>query len=199
MKQHWPKGIPAREAEQIREICRLAREKGLLAGFNGNASMRIGETALITRSGTAKGMLRHDDLSLVRLHDSRILHGRAPSSEYPLHAAMYAAQPAALSILHTHPPKLLAIAAMLPREERLILPVFEAKPLREQMAWAGEHPPGTPELAQAAAECSREYKAIWLERHGLAAWGENLVEALALSEELEHLAGIQLMLAQHGR
>ncbi|MDL2272094.1 class II aldolase/adducin family protein [Desulfovibrio sp. OttesenSCG-928-I05] len=194
----WPQDIPADAAEAIRETCRDAWKRELLSGFNGNVSLRVhdGSVMLITRSGAAKGYLAAGDLCLVRIADGTLLAGGKPSSEGGMHLEIYREQPEARAIVHTHPPRLLALGALLPAgngaERRLDLPVYEAQTLRESLTILPDYLPGTQELAQAAGIGARTHKALWMERHGLAVWAENLTAALALSEELEHLAGIQL-------
>ena len=54
-------------------------------------------------------------------------------------------------------------------------------------------PPGTVELAQAVAQAARTSPAVWMAGHGLCSTGASLAEALCLTEELEHLAAIQLL------
>lgn len=198
----WPDGIPAEEAEAVRETCRNAWKRALLSGFNGNVSMRVhdGASMLITRSGSAKGYLGADDLSLVSIADGTVLAGGRPSSEGLMHREIYRSQAAARAVVHTHPPMLLALGALFPAEngpengaeKRLDIPVYEALALRESLAVLPDLPPGSMDLARAAGKGAVSHKALWMERHGLAAWGATLHAALALSEELEHLAGIHL-------
>ena len=199
MDQHtlvWPEGIPEEAAETVCLVCHKAWQQGLLAGFNGNVSVRVGENCVITCSGVAKGALDRDSLCLVRIADGQHLAGAPASSETPLHLEIYRQQPKALAIVHTHPPKLLALGACVPVQERLRLPVFEAEPLRERLAFVADHAPGSLAIAMDAGLAAQKHEAVWLERHGLVAWSHKASHALALSEELEHLANIQLMLRQ---
>ncbi len=186
------KALPAEAFATIKTLCAKAWQRGLLSGFNGNVSLREGEDMIITRSGAAKGSLETADLSRVRLADGRLLAGGKASSEGELHRAIYTLQPEAKAIVHTHPPKLLALFACLPVARRLDIPIFEAEDLRRSLGFIPDFAPGSRELAEAAGLASRDSKAIWLERHGLAVWAGTPLAALALSEELEHLAGVQL-------
>lgn len=189
----YPPGIPAPEADAVREICRLAWKRRLLSGFNGNVSVRLEDGGmLITRSGAAKGYLDENGFCRVRIADGALLAGEKPSSEGGMHLAVYRARPEARAVVHTHPPRLLALGLLLPWEKRLDIPVYEAQALRGELARVPDYEPGTTALAEAAGEAARTGKALWMERHGLAVWGGDLVSALALSEELEHLADVQL-------
>jgi ribulose-5-phosphate 4-epimerase/fuculose-1-phosphate aldolase/thiamine monophosphate kinase len=197
-------GADPRQA--VAELVGLGKEAhaaGLMAGFNGNSSCRHGAAALlITRSGAAKGRLAPADFALLSLPDGEERDGglppstRPPSSESPLHLAIYAACPESRVILHCHPPKLLALCLALPPEERLRLPLPEAERYRALLAWTPFFPPGSESLAQAAADAARAHPAVWLERHGLVLHGRDCPSVLALAEELEQLAEVQLLLAK---
>ena len=194
----WPDDIPFKESEALREACVNAWRRELLSGFNGNVSMRVrdGKAMLITRSGAAKGYLSEKDLCVVDIATGELLAGGKPSSEGGMHLEIYREQPAALAVVHTHPPRMLALGALLPvgkgEEKRLDIPVYEAQVLRDSLKILPDFEPGTQYLAKAAGAGSQTHKALWMERHGLAVWESSLTAALALSEELEHLAGIQL-------
>ncbi len=198
----WGAGIPEREAILLRDICHRAWQRGLLSGFNGNVSLRLNSTAtqngfpddvcLITCTGSVKGMLSPGDLAVVRISTGERLAGGIPSSEAGMHLEIYRNQPDARAVVHTHPPRLLALGLRIPFEERLRLPIFEAEPLRSQMTVVRDNEPGTQVLARDTGLAAQRYRAVIMERHGLTCWGENAVHALGLSEEIEHLAGIHL-------
>ncbi len=184
-------------ARTLVRLCRRSHRAGLFPGFSGNASLRLTladgrEACLITRSGAAKGRLGTDDFALLDLADGTLIRGGKPSSEAALHLRLYRANPKSRAVLHTHPPRLTALGLILPPERRLRLPLFEAAGYREKLAWVPDIPPGTEDLAKAAAEAAGR-PALWLERHGLCVHGLDPWTCLALAEELEHLAGVQLL------
>ena len=196
--------------EDLRSVCRDAWQQGLLSGCNGNASLRLpaphGGTVCLTRSGAAKGRLTAKDCCLVSLADGATLHGGPASTESGMHLAVYRALPGCAAILHTHPRRLLALSLRLESDlpggqksgqpdalnDFLRLPLFEADVWRARLGFAPALPPGTTELADAVAKASLEHPAVWMAGHGLCGTGESLAEALCLTEELEHLAAIQL-------
>ena len=190
-------------AEQMRSVCRDAWEQGLLSGCNGNASLRLpaphDNMVCLTRTGAAKGRLTSQDSCLVDLHSAAPLYGGPASTESGMHLAVYRAKPHCKAILHTHPRRLLALSLRLEAQPNgwqqnfLRLPLFEADVWRARMGFAAALPPGTTELADAVAKASLEHPAIWMAGHGLCCTGETLAEALCLTEELEHLAAIQLL------
>lgn len=184
---------------EMRMICRDAWLQNLLSGSNGNASRRLDAAVCITRSGAAKGRLRPQDCCLVRITDGAIISGSRPSSETGMHLAVYGQRPDCTAILHTHPRSLLALGLCLnmPEENFLQLPLYEAAVWRAKLAFVPALPPGSAELAEAVGEAARTHPAVWLAGHGLCATGKNLAEALCLTEELEHLAAVQLCTLQH--
>ena len=193
----------------IRAICGKAWERGLLSGFNGNVSLRLEGHLYVTQTGAAKGYLREDEVAVLELPatpgaSARVVCGR-PSSECGMHVALYRANPELAGIVHTHPRHLLALELVTPPEAFLRLPLFEAERLRADLGLVPALPPGGLELAEAVAAAHAGKRAVWMAGHGLcaAAAGEPeaaLVAALAVSEELDHLACVQLLaLGQGGR
>ena len=188
--------------EEIRDVCRDAWTQGLLSGCNGNASRRLPAPhegiACLTCTGAAKGRLAPQNCCLVEIESAAPLHGGPASTESGMHLAIYRAKPQCGAILHTHPRRLLALSLRLEKEEEgleefLRLPLFEADVWRARLGFAPALPPGTKELADAVARASLDHPAVWMAGHGLCSTGATLAEALCLTEELEHLAAIQLL------
>ena len=188
--------------EEMRAICRDAWAQGLLSGCNGNASRRLPAPhegiACLTCTGAAKGRLAPQNCCLVEIANAAPLYGGPASTESGMHLAIYRAKPQCGAILHTHPRRLLALSLRLEKEgegleEFLRLPLFEADVWRARLGFAPALPPGTKELADAVARASLDHPAVWMAGHGLCSTGATLAEALCLTEELEHLAAIQLL------
>ena len=165
--------------------------RGLFAGFNGNVSMRQGDRVVITAAGSAKGHLTPDDLAVIDLATGTSLSSARASSELAVHLEIYRNQPRAQAVVHTHPPRLLALSL---RGNKTLadLPLFEGRVFAEKMTRVPAHRPGTPELGQAVGLACRDFEAVFMDNHGLVSWGESMTQALGLSEELESLAGIAL-------
>jgi L-fuculose-phosphate aldolase len=85
---------------------RAVAESGLVVAAAGNLSVRSGDHLLITPLGGRLPALDPADLVCVALADGAVDPGHAratiPSSETPLHRAVYAAAPDAGAIVHTH-------------------------------------------------------------------------------------------------
>ena len=186
----------------LKDMCHNAWQRGMLAGFNGNASCLLDVTknksqtaqqVLITRSRAAKSHLELEDVSVVGQENGALLHGKPASTEAGMHLAIYKACPGTRAVLHTHPPHLLALGQRLPPQQRLTMPLFEADAFRAKLAFVPALPPGSAALAEAVAEAARTHPAVWLENHGLVTHGPNAATLAPLAEELEQLAKIQLM------
>ncbi|WP_462324133.1 tRNA (N6-threonylcarbamoyladenosine(37)-N6)-methyltransferase TrmO [Desulfoplanes sp.] len=189
-------GTPSPAQKWIEAIIQTGRDgwrRGLFNGMNGNISVRTDEHMLITGTGSAKGHLTPKDLTLMDLGTHRVESGPPQSSETPVHLAVYASQPEARAIVHTHPPHLLALSLCRNNDNLLDLPLFEGKVFVQKMIPVPATMPGTEELAKAVGTASLTHPCIFMENHGLVVWADGLVTALALTEEIESLARIQLL------
>ena len=75
---------------------------GLSQGSSGNASVRSAKGFWITPTGMAPQRMRADDAVEID-PGGRVLAGTLrPSSEWPMHAAIYRARPDAQAIVHCH-------------------------------------------------------------------------------------------------
>lgn len=182
---------------ELVRFARLAARRGCMVAGDGNLSLRLdAQRLLITPSGALKARLRPSDILEVDI-EGRLLAGQGrPSAELGLHLAAYQAQPGAGAAIHAHPP--LATALTLAGQGLMV----EALP--ELLYALGEVPtvpyatPGSAELARAAAPCLARSRAVLLARHGTLTVGADLAQAWALTEKLEHAAGMQIAAAGLG-
>ncbi len=177
-----------RHFEEIREACAHLHARGLLAGADGNVSIRLpDDTLLITPAGANKARLAAGSLARVAL-DGGILEGR-PSTERAMHLAVYRASAEARVVVHAHPPT--AIAWTLARPGLTELPT-DALP--ELLLAAGRVPivpyarPGTEEMGAVLRPFLPAHRLLLLSRHGALAWGETMEEAVNGIERVEHSA-----------
>jgi L-fuculose-phosphate aldolase len=187
-------GNPGQSGDPFHELVaasHAAWQRGLLSGFNGNLSVRMGDSVLVTATGAAKGFLTPADLCTISLSTGAHLSGPAPSTESLMHLEIYRAQPKAQAICHTHPPHLLALS--LSGQVIPDLPLYECAALTRELAVVERLPPGTPELAAAVAAAATRARAVFMRSHGLTCWAGSILHAVALSEELDSLAAIQLL------
>ncbi|MCF2530806.1 class II aldolase/adducin family protein [Yinghuangia soli] len=86
-------------------LCEYGRrtvEQGYVVGSSGNLSIRDGDVVAVTPSGVQLDRLRPEECPVVDL-EGRVVDGcLVPSSETPMHLALYDTAPDATAIVHTH-------------------------------------------------------------------------------------------------
>jgi L-fuculose-phosphate aldolase len=167
---------------------------GLVVSTAGNLSVRAGELVAITPSGLDYALLTAADVGLHALDGTAVDAPLAPSSELPLHLAVYAATDAG-AIVHTHSPAATALSLL----------VDEVPPVHYYVAMFGGpipvapyHPFGTPELGSAAAAALAGRRGALLANHGAVTIGADVAEALELAVVLEWLCDVYLRAAAAG-
>ncbi|WP_028577091.1 tRNA (N6-threonylcarbamoyladenosine(37)-N6)-methyltransferase TrmO [Desulfomicrobium escambiense] len=190
-REEFPSLVNPDTGRAIIEAGRDGWLRGLFAGFNGNISVRQGSRVVITATGSAKGHLSPRDLAVVDLESGDALSSAQASSELSVHLEIYRNQPAAQAIVHTHPPKLIALS-LRGKGSLLQLPLYEGQVFATKLTRIPSEIPGTPELGESAGQAARYFQAVFMDDHGLVCWGGSMTQALGLSEELESLAAIAL-------
>jgi L-fuculose-phosphate aldolase len=189
--ENWGAAIPAALARELRDACAAGWRRGLFSGFNGNASLRLGDTMIITRSGAPKGFLAPGTLTTMNIVSGQTTGPGTASTEAAVHLEIYRRVPGAHAILHTHPPNLLALDVRT-GDPTPGLPLYEAEAYNQKLAVLPPMQPGTAELGQAVGQAATTHPAVFMRRHGLVVHAASALEALALSEELDALASIRL-------
>lgn len=191
-------------AHQRLEMVRVGRslfERGYVHSTAGNLSVRVpnehGGGVIITATDACMGFLRNDDLVWLSEDDQPLSPGRA-SKTVRLHRRIYAADPQAGAIIHTHSTHAVGLSlepARHPEDDLIpaITPYFVMKVGR--VPRVPYHRPGDPAVAQAVASCidaarsrGRRLHAVMLDRLGPNVWHEDLARAMAVLEELEETA-----------
>jgi L-fuculose-phosphate aldolase len=174
--------------ETAREMLRL----GLVSGTSGNVSARDGESILITPAATPYEQMTEDDLVTIGPDGESGEEGGEPSTEWRVHAAIYAARPDVVAVVHTHSVHATAWS-------------FTGEPLdtgtEELEAAAGGAvltapfaPTGSEEIAAAAAKALADRRAVLLGRHGVVGVGASPAEGLATCVAVERQAQIAWLL-----
>lgn len=176
-----------RARAELVAVCRRLDAKGILTATDGNVSVRLGQSILITPSGCCKGLVEESELALV-LPDGTVASGGRPSSELALHRAIYERRGDAGAVVHAHPPHATAFAVAGIALDRPIL--------SEAVLALGEVPvvpyatPTREDLARSIEPWIGERDALLLAHHGAVTVGEDLRRASLLMETLEHVARI---------
>ena len=179
-------------------VCRRLYERGLIAGQDGNVSVRLTPgTVLITPAGMSKIDVRPQDLVEVTM-DGRTRRGtRAASSEAALHLAIYAARGDVGAVVHAHPPVAtgFAVAGETLPHDALAELVYNVGPV----PLVPFVMPGTKALGELVVEAMHGADAALLAHHGALTVGATLTVAHQRMESLEHAARIVLAARQVGR
>jgi len=177
------------------QVCGEIAAAGLVVGRAGNVSVRLSDhRVLITASGASLENLTDDKLAVVSLDGVFAGQGN-PSSEYPLHEAIYAARPDVGAIVHTH--SVYATVAGVLKEGFLgVNP--EAVESLGVINIAPARPHGTRELAVAATRALGQNNGVLLENHGAVTVGVNLATAVENALYLEQTAKISYLIKNRG-
>jgi L-fuculose-phosphate aldolase len=181
--------------DRVAWLYRTAAQRGLIAGSSGNVSALTPDGMLITPSGGDPETVGPADLSLVTL-DGVALNSATPSSEWAMHAAVYAACPGAGFIVHTHADACTALACL----DRP-LPAFHYMVRQfggNDVRCAPYVTFGTPELARLAGEAIAGRSACLLANHGMIVCGADETEALHRAIQLETLCRVYLLALSAG-
>jgi L-fuculose-phosphate aldolase len=179
-------------------VCRRLYERGLIAGPDGNVSVRLGDDAmLVTPTGMSKVDVQPEDLVVVGMDGRRRSGYREPSSEVSLHVRIYLRRPDVGAVVHAHPPVATGFAVAGEGFERYVLP--------ELIVQLGAVPlvpyatPGTASLPDGCDPYIGAHDALLLANHGAVTTGPTLLVAHQRMESLEHAARITLVARQLGR
>ncbi|MCW3014901.1 MAG: class aldolase/adducin family protein [Solirubrobacterales bacterium] len=177
-----------------RRIVALAGElrmRGLVTSTVGNISVRHGERILITPTRHDPDDLRPRDLVTIAPDGTVVGSPRLqPSTEWRLHAAVYAARPDVGAVVHTHSPYATARSfdpdpLVVCTEERTYLGLHE-------IHVAEQEPAGSAALGHSAVRALGSRDAVLLARHGVIGVGPTPRAALELAGCVEQQAIIEL-------
>ena len=176
-------------ARRMAQCCRQLAERGLIAGQDGNLSVRLGrDRALVTPSGVIKALVGARDMVEVDLQGRKRRGRRNPTTELDLHLRILTRRPDVGAVVHAHPPVATAFAVAGQSFRIFVLP--------ELILQCGQVPlvpygtPGTPELGDCLEPHLAGHDAWLLANHGAVTVGRTLDAAWIRMESLEHAARI---------
>lgn len=166
---------------------------GLVIGAAGNLSVRVGTDVLVTGSGTHLDALVADDLVLIDA-EGQLVEGTAqPTSETPLHLAVYAATDAQ-AIAHTHATASAAIScveAELPSLHYMCLQLGGPVPVAPYATY------GSAELAESVVQAlGTERSGALMANHGSITYGSGEGNK-ALDQACERLRTLEWLCELH--
>lgn len=179
-------------ARRMALCCRQLAAHGLIAGRDGNLSVRLGpQRILVTPSGRIKALLTAADMVEVDPAGRPRRSGRRkPTSELDLHLRILRHRPDVQAIVHAHPPTATGFAVAGQEIPSNMLPelIFVVGPV--PLVPFGRS--GTPELGDRVVPFLEDTRcnALLLANHGAVTMGKTLDEAWIRMESLEQSARI---------
>ena len=189
---------PRAAARRVALCCRQLAARGLVAGQDGNISVRLGpERILVTPSGLIKALVTAADMVVVDSRGRKRSGRRNPTSELDLHLRILRTRPDVDAVVHAHPPTATGFA--------LAGEGFETFALTELIFQVGRVPlvpygtPGTKELGDRVEPYLNGHDALLLAHHGAVTMGPTLDAAWIRMESLEHAARMLFVARTLGR
>jgi len=188
--------------KERREVLDTAREisaSRMVIGTWGNVSVKVGDQALmlITPSGMKYKSMTIDDIILVDMSGNIVDGPWKPSSESPLHAAIYQNRPDVAAIVHVHSTYATVFAAA--RQSIPVILEETAQVIGHEILTAPYAACGTSALADNAVKTLGAGRAILLANHGLVGVGKSVSEALTVCYITEETARVTLLANSLGK
>ena len=192
------------EDDLRQEICRVGRslfERGYVHATAGNISVRLDDGHLITPTDACLGALEPQRLARIDVNGVQTGGDRA-SKTLGLHRRIYASEPSARCVIHTHSTHLVALTLAGVWSEADILPPITPYYVMKvgHVPLIPYHRPGDPRVGDAVAQAMQSaqargtpLRAVMLARLGPNVWHGSPAEASAVLEELEETARLWLL------
>jgi L-fuculose-phosphate aldolase len=181
----------------IVEVCHRLYDARLIAGQDGNVSVRRGNVILVTPAGLSKVDVRESDLVELAVDGSPGPQASRASSEVLMHLRIYRHRPDVNAVVHAHPPTAtgFGVAGLDFMDDILPETIFQlgGVPLIPYAT------PGTEELGDALEPYLAKHDGFLLANHGATTVGPTLLLAHQRMESLEHAARILLTARTLGR
>ncbi|MFJ8096274.1 class II aldolase/adducin family protein [Streptomyces griseofuscus] len=178
----------ARSWAAVVATARRSVADGLVVGTSGNVSARVGDLVLVTPSGVPYDRLTPDDVTGVDLTGRQVLGTLMPTSELPMHLAVYRTTDAR-AIVHTHAVHATAVSMLVPE---LPLVHYMAAALGGPVRVAPYAAYGTDELAEHMLRALADRSGCLLQNHGTLTYGATLDQAYDRTAQLEWMCRLWL-------
>ncbi|MET7455543.1 class II aldolase/adducin family protein [Streptomyces sp. NPDC005574] len=170
------------------ETARRTVRDALVVGTSGNVSVRVGDTVLVTPTGVPYDRLTPDDVVGVDLAGRQVLGSLLPTSELPMHLAVYNSTDAR-AVVHTHAVHATALSTLVTE----LPPVhYMAGALGGSVRVAPYATYGTPELAENMLRALADRSGCLLRNHGTITYGATLDQAYDRTAQLEWMCRLWL-------
>jgi L-fuculose-phosphate aldolase len=177
-----------------RELIGAARRmqaEGLVVGTSGNASVRVGDQVLVTPTGVPYDELNETEPVAVDLDGRQTSGSLTPTSELPLHLALYRGTPAR-AVIHTHAVHATAVSTLVPE----LPPIhYMTAALGGPVRVAPYALYGTEELAAGMLRALDGRTGCLLQNHGTVVYADTLAAAYDRTAQLEWMCRVWLAAA----
>ena len=172
------------ERRQLAALGRRMGADGLCVGTAGNLSVRCGEVIVITPSGIPYEETEPEHMCVVSVSGEVVDAPAPPSSEVPMHLAVYRASSAG-AVVHTHAPVATALSTVvteLPAIHYVIAGLGGTVRVSPYETF------GTEELAANMSAALSDRTGVILQNHGTITYGRTLRQAYDRAVTLEWLS-----------
>jgi L-fuculose-phosphate aldolase len=175
--------------------CQELSRSGLVVGTAGNVSVREGDLVAVTPSGLRYAELTPELVGVHRLDGAPVEAPLGPTSELPLHLAIYAARPEVGAVVHTHSVAATALSTLVDEipSVHYYMAMFGGPVLVAPYATYG-----TETLARNVVHALRDRTGCLMGNHGAVTVGPDLVTAHDKSIYLEWLCEVYLRASSAG-
>jgi L-fuculose-phosphate aldolase len=174
--------------QEIADACRALQQRGLVVGTAGNISVRVDDLVAISPSGVDYPGLAAGDVGVHRLDGSPVEAPLKPSSEFPLHLAVYGERDVA-AVVHTHG---VASSALSTVVDAVPTSHYYSALLGGQVRVAPYARFGSDALAAGVLEALRDRTGALMAHHGAVTLAASLAKALDLVAYLEYICDLHL-------
>ena len=189
----------AQRAQDCLKAAKLLYSRFMVNAYEGNVSVRLGDSILVTPSAVCKEELEADDLVEVDIATGETLYarsGRVPSSETKMHLCIYKSRADVMGVAHAHPPFATAYAVAGKPIETRAYP--EMRVLYDRIPLCRYGRPGTEAINADVPDVLRTHDVFLLANHGLVAVGPSALVASYRLEGVESIAKVLTLCQLHG-
>ncbi len=176
--------------------CRVLYNEGIM-NSHGHLSVRIPESDFFVITPRSSPAFAHTSELVVFDLDGRVVEGRNPPAEAPIHSTIYQLRKDVVSVSHFHSPMAIALGI----SGRHFCPLYgEAR-----LFWAGVPLYNSalrirgPEAASALAKTLSDKRAVLMRGHGAVVVGDSIEDTCVASIYLEDCARMQVICEMLGK
>lgn len=181
------------------KAAKLLYARGLVNVYEGNVSVRLKDTILITPSAVCKEELEPEDLVEVEIATGKTVYakpGRVASSELKMHLCIYKSRADLQGVVHAHPPFATAFAVAGKPIDSMGYP--EMRVLYDHVPICRYGRPSTEDVNVDIPAVLKTHDAFLIGNHGLVAVAETALVAAYRIEGVESIAKVLTLVKLHG-